>query len=110
MIEKRLWDKKKSELDNNFSASATMREDAFAILKKDPMNLMKLRHPSILNLIEQPSEDEKFLVYITEPVEYSLACLLDAKSSKDHLRDKMPSKLEIKCMILELLEALNFMH
>ena len=29
---------------------------------------------------------------------------------KDHLREKIPSTLEIKCMTLELLEALNFMH
>ena len=109
MLDKRLWDKKKSELDLN-NPSPTMKDDAMNVLKKDPNNLMKLRHPSILNLLETPGEDEKFIVFITEPVEFSLACLLDAKQSKDHLREKIPSKLEIKCMILELLEALNFMH
>ena len=43
---------------------------------------------------------------MTEPVEYSLACLAD----KENLRDKVPCTLEIKCMILELLEAMNFLH
>ncbi len=51
MLEKKLWDKKKSECDLN-SVSPTMKEDALLMLKKDPANLVKLRHPSILNLIE----------------------------------------------------------
>lgn len=37
-----------------------------------------------------------------------MACLSEA--SKSHLRDKIPSVLEIKSMMLELLEAINFMH
>jgi hypothetical protein len=39
-------------------------------------------------------------------VEYSLACLAE----KEELRDKIPCMLEIKCMVLELLEAMNFLH
>lgn len=106
MLDKKLWDKKKSE--NISNPSSTMREDAFTVLKKDPQNLARLRHPAILNLIEAPQEDEKFMVYITEPVEFSLACLSD--KSKDHLREKVPQVLEIKLIMLELLEAINFMH
>ena len=37
-----------------------------------------------------------------------MACLAD--SSKDHLRDKIPSQLEIKILILEMFEAINFLH
>lgn len=85
-----------------------MKEDTFTILKKDPMNLTKLRHPSILRLIEPPQEDDKYIVYITEPIEYSLACLAD--NTKPHLKEKIPSKLEIKILILELFEAINFVH
>ena len=36
---------------------------------------MKLRHPSVLNLIEPPAEDDKYIVFITEPVAYTLDCL-----------------------------------
>ena len=74
------------------------------------MNLAKLRHPSVLNLIEPPSEDDKYMVFVTEPVEFSLACLAEANSTKDWLKDKIPGVLEIKCMVLELMEALNFLH
>jgi SCY1-like protein 2 len=104
MLDKRSWDKKKSEQDIG-NASANMKDDAIGILKKDPMNLMKLRHPTILNLIEAPAEDDKYVVFITEPVAYSLACL-----TKDIMRDKIPSMLEVKCIVLEIMEALNFMH
>jgi SCY1-like protein 2 len=104
MLEKRLWDKKKSELDL-VNPSPTMRDDAIGVVKKDPLNLMKLRHPSILNLIETPAEDDKYVVFITEPVVCSLACL-----QKEENRDKIPSILEVKCIVLEVMEALNFMH
>mmetsp|Transcript_7884 Transcript_7884/g.13219 ORF Transcript_7884/g.13219 Transcript_7884/m.13219 type:complete len:657 (-) Transcript_7884:705-2675(-) len=112
MIEKRTWDKKKSESNLlGGLAPPSMREDAFNVLKRDPANLMKLRHPSILNLIEQPLEDDKYLVFVTEPVEFSLACLAEANSPyKQHLKEKIPSVLEIKQQALELMEALNFMH
>ena len=105
MLEKKLWDQKKSDPSNT---NQSMREDALGVLKRDPANLMKLRHPSILNLIEQPQEDEKFVVFVTEPISFSLACLSD--KSKDHLRDKIPSVLEIKMLVLELFEAINFLH
>ena len=51
MLEKKAWEKKKSECDLN-NVSPTMKEDALSVLKKDPANLAKLRHPSILNLLE----------------------------------------------------------
>lgn len=43
---------------------------------------------------------------MTEPVEYNLASLVyDA-----NMKDKIPGDLEIKCLMLELLEGLNFLH
>ena len=75
MLEKKLWDKKKSEMNLLGSPSPTMRDDAINVLKKDPMGIKLLRHPSVLNLVEPPGEDEKFIVMITEAVECSLACL-----------------------------------
>jgi hypothetical protein len=102
MLEKKMWDSKKSMSDN-----PQMREEALGVLKKDPFNLMKLRHPAILNLIETPAEDDKYVVFITEYVPYSLACFAD--NTKD-IRDKIPSIIEIKMIALELLEAINFLH
>ena len=68
--------------------------------------MAKYRHPNLLNLIEQPMEDQKMIVFVTEPVEYNLASLV-FDATKSHL---IPGDLEIKCMVLELMEALNFLH
>jgi SCY1-like protein 2 len=75
-------------------------------LKKDAQNLMKLRHPNLLSLIEPPQEDPKILMFVTEPVEYNLASLQFDATKKELI----PGDLEIKCLSLELLEALNFLH
>ena len=43
---------------------------------------------------------------MTEPVEYNLGSLVfDA-----NMKEKIPGDLEIKCLMLELLEGLNFLH
>jgi SCY1-like protein 2 len=45
-------------------------------------------------------------VFVTEPFEYNLSCFVSDNSMKEFL----PGELEIKCIILELLEGLNFLH
>ena len=52
MIEKKSWDKKKSELNVLGMPSQNMKEEAMQLVKKDSLNLAKLRHPSILSLVE----------------------------------------------------------
>ena len=51
-------------------------------------------------------EDDKMIVYVTEPIECNLAALATDPSKKDLI----PGDLEIKLIILELLEVLNFLH
>jgi hypothetical protein len=63
------------------------------VLKKDAANLVKFRHPSILNLIEPLMEDAKTLAFVSEPVEYNLAAL----SFDSSLRDQIPSEVDMKC-------------
>ena len=109
MLEKKQWDKKKSEADAG-AMHGNMRQEAFTTLKNEPVNLAKVRHPSMLQLVEPPLEDDKYLAFVSEPVEFSLACLAEANTTKDHLKDKIPSVLEVKVLILELMEALNFLH
>lgn len=70
------------------------------------MNLAKFRHPSILNLIEAPLEDKSMIAFVTEPVEYNLASLITDPSKKDLI----PSEVDLKCMVLELMECVNFLH
>jgi serine/threonine protein kinase len=51
-------------------------------------------------------EDQKVIVFVTEPIEYNLTSLVLDSSKKDLI----PGDLEIKCLMLELLEGLNFLH
>lgn len=57
-------------------------------------------------MAQQPLEDKKSLVFITEPVDYSLAFLLDNYKMKNSL----PGELEAKLILLELMEAIHFLH
>jgi SCY1-like protein 2 len=57
-------------------------------------------------LIEQPQEDQKVLLFVTEPIEFNLSSLQFDATKKELI----PGDLEIKCLSLELLEALNFLH
>jgi hypothetical protein len=43
---------------------------------------------------------------VTEPVEYNLSSLVFDANKKELI----PGDLEIKCLMLELLEGLNFLH
>lgn len=45
-------------------------------------------------------------MFATEPVEFNLASLVFDATKKEMI----PGDLEIKCLALELLEALNFLH
>jgi SCY1-like protein 2 len=60
----------------------------------------------MLNLIEAPIEDAKIIAYVSEPVEYNLAAL----QFDTQLRDQIPSEVDLKCQILELMECMNFLH
>lgn len=75
-------------------------------MNKDAEELARIKHPNILSLSAQPLEDNKTLVFITERVEYSLAFLLDNYKMK-HL---LPGELETKLIMLELMEAVHFLH
>lgn len=57
-------------------------------------------------MIEQPQEDQKVLLFVTEPIEFNLSSLQFDATKKELI----PGDLEIKCLSLELLEALNFLH
>jgi len=74
-------------------------------LNKDADVLARIKHPNILTLAQQPLEDNKTLVFITEPIEYSLAFLLDNYKMKNSL----PGELESKLIMLELMEAVHFL-
>lgn len=44
------------------------REDIYAFIRKESQSLAKYKHPGIVGLIEPMMEDEKNIVFITEPL------------------------------------------
>ena len=45
-------------------------------------------------------------MFVTEPIEYNLSSLI----SDAALKELIPGDLEIKCLLLEMMEGLNFLH
>jgi len=80
--------------------------DISEFLKQDATMLSKMKHPNILQLVELPLEDSKTLAFVTEPVEYPLSYLFENYKTK-HL---IPGLLDIKLIILQLMESLHFLH
>eukprot|EP01054_Gregarina_sp_Poly1_P010214 Gregarina_sp_Poly_1__10213@NODE_708_length_6677_cov_81_679879_g535_i0_p5_GENE_NODE_708_length_6677_cov_81_679879_g535_i0NODE_708_length_6677_cov_81_679879_g535_i0_p5_ORF_typecomplete_len151_score17_79Pkinase/PF00069_25/3_5e06Pkinase_Tyr/PF07714_17/0_0036CheC/PF04509_12/0_024_NODE_708_length_6677_cov_81_679879_g535_i039624414 len=68
-------------------------------LRTEALNLQKLRHPKILNIVDVLSEDKFSLDFSTKPVLGTL------EAFKHRL-----STLEIKSGILDICEALRFLH
>ena len=83
-----------------------LTQTQFDVLKADAVNLTKFRHPSLLNLVEAPLEDKNVIVFISEPIDFNLAAL----SFDSNLRDRIPGEVDLKCLVLELMECVNFLH
>lgn len=93
-----MYDKKNSK-----GKTAAQLQETFELLKRDALGLAKFRHPNVLSLIEAPIEDKSLIAYVTEAFEYNLSNVVDRK-------DLTPSEIDIKCMVLELIETVNFLH
>ena len=87
-------------------SSKVTREEGINILRKQAQSLAKFRHPSILSLVEPLLEDSKSMAFVTERVQECLANCF----SKGEVKELYGSELELKMHIIELLEALNFLH
>lgn len=60
----------------------------------------------MLSLIEAPIEDKSVIAFVTEPLEFNLASLVNDPTKKDMI----PSEIDLKCLVLELMEVVNFLH
>lgn len=77
------------------------REEILNVLKKEAGALVKFKHPSVLGIYEQVSEDKQSLIFVTEPVQHTLASWVEQSGT---------SKLEVKLMITEICHVLSFLH
>lgn len=79
------------------------KEQIVELLKKDAMSLQRLRHPHILSVIEALVEERSTLAFATKPVVGTVAQLLE--NNRHEL-----SNLEMKCGLLDVAEAMQFLH
>ncbi|XXG95695.1 Protein kinase domain-containing protein ppk32 [Hypoxylon texense] len=115
------------------SASAFKRtvDEVVERLKKEASSLARLRHPSILELVEPVEETRSGLQFVTEPVTTSLASLLQEKDDQERAggvggrssryvtedsdgvrrrRELEIDELEIQKGLLQISKALEFLH
>ncbi|KAK4512504.1 uncharacterized protein ATC70_003205 [Mucor velutinosus] len=85
----------------------------YELLKKEASNLARLRHPSILEVVEPVSESRSSIVFVTEPLMGSLTHLV--KSDDNYSSDNQaPSldldELEIQKGLLQVGKGLQFLN
>lgn len=64
-------------------------------LKREATNLAKFKHPSILQILEPVFEDNNVIAFVTEPIEKSLADIIDNKRDEEIRLDEIELKLHI---------------
>lgn len=97
---------KKSNLDKNES----VRQEMLKILIKEGKNLMKVRHPSFLKILEPVFEDPKQIIFVTERIENSIESAL---KKNFNFEDDIELKLNIKNILVGfdfLNNKLNTVH
>ncbi|KAI8072572.1 hypothetical protein BC940DRAFT_143573 [Gongronella butleri] len=75
----------KKSLDVSFKrergASKQDTEQVYELLKKEASNLARLRHPSILQVVERVSDSRSSIVFVTEPLTGTLGHLVKKAQS-----------------------------
>jgi SCY1-like protein 2 len=132
-----VFDRKSLEIGSGFGARASatsvrkVQDEVIERLKKEASSLARLRHPSILQLVE-PVEDTRLggLMFATEPVTASLAGVLAEKDRQEgsggggarsrymvedadgtrRRREVEMDELEIQKGLLQVSKGLEFLH
>ncbi|CAH8566500.1 unnamed protein product [Schistosoma margrebowiei] len=90
------------------------RESMIEILKYGVSTLMRIKHPKIVSVLQPLEESRESLAYATEPLFTSLNSVLTRDSSNirqpNESMDFSLSDTEIKYGLVQLAEALNFLH
>ncbi|KAI8988969.1 kinase-like domain-containing protein [Pilobolus umbonatus] len=105
----------KRTLDTAMKRDRGSRQDTeavYEILKKEAAHLARLRHPSILEVVEPVSESRTSIIFVTEPLMGSLTLLV--KSSTSYSSDNNTSlmdldEIEIQKGLLQVGKGLQFL-
>ncbi|KAL2651313.1 hypothetical protein R1flu_019441 [Riccia fluitans] len=107
---------KKSLIDLRLRAGISKAaEDAFLdIVRADAAQLMRLRHPGVVRVIQGLDESKGAMAMVTEPIFASLANALgrldNVTNSPKELQNLELGQLEIKHGLLQVAETLGFLH
>ncbi|EKM55637.1 uncharacterized protein PHACADRAFT_95292 [Phanerochaete carnosa HHB-10118-sp] len=102
-----IWsaDKRAPEMEK---MGPTSKERYFEVLKAEAQSLSKLRHPSILEMVEPLEETRNELVFATEPVLSSLHLSIPGSIQYSPLVEL--DEVEIQKGIIQLCKGLVFLH
>ncbi|KIJ44257.1 hypothetical protein M422DRAFT_228299 [Sphaerobolus stellatus SS14] len=98
------FDKRSQELER---VGPTARERVLEVLKAEAGALRRLRHPSILEMVEPLEETRSELIFATEPLLSSLTQSIPG-ASRSPLVDL--DEVEIQKGILQICKGLSFLH
>ncbi|KAL4062044.1 kinase-like domain-containing protein [Scleroderma yunnanense] len=84
------------------------KERVLEVLKAEAASLSRLRHPSILEMVEPLEETRNELIFATEPVLSSLE--MSIPRSSHHTPIVELDEIEIQKGILQLCKGLSFLH
>ncbi|KAK9470340.1 kinase-like domain-containing protein [Dipodascopsis tothii] len=108
------FDKRKLEqaLTKTIGRSSLAKRDADQIctrLRKEASYLARLRHPSILELVEPVEETRSSITFVTEHVTACLTSVIENKAS-GRRSDEDVDEIEIQKGLLQLAKGLEFLH
>lgn len=90
-------------------------EDAFLeVIRADAMQLVKLRHPGVVHVVQGLEENKAAMTLVTEPIFASISNVIghldNIASFPKGLKGLELGQLEIKHGLLQLAESLSFLH
>ncbi|KAG8715536.1 hypothetical protein FRC11_003287 [Ceratobasidium sp. 423] len=101
-------DKRGAEVDK---LPAPAKENALTVLKAEVTALSRLRHPSVLEVVEPLEDGRSELVFATEPLLSTLALSIPGSGSSSRQKPQVElDEVEIQKGILQLAKGLSFLH
>ncbi|KAK9465260.1 kinase-like domain-containing protein [Lipomyces arxii] len=85
-------------------------EEIYTRLRREAGYLAKLRHPSVLELVEPVEESRSSISFVTERVTACLTTVIDRKASERAGPDDEVDEIEIQKGLLQLAKGLEFVH
>ncbi|KAG9116805.1 hypothetical protein FRC07_007446 [Ceratobasidium sp. 392] len=101
-----VYDKRGAEVDK---LPAVEKDRVLTVLKAEVTALSRLRHPSVLEVVEPLEDGRSELVFATEPLLSTLSLCIPDPSSRQKLQVEL-DEVEIQKGILQLAKGLSFLH